>query len=225
VNQPSATKASATEWTTAIAQQLLARHGIVTRETTASEGIVGGFSGVYQVLKAMEDAGRVRRGYFVAGLGGAQFAMPRALDQLRSLREPPDEPRAVILAATIRLIHTAPRSNGRSVKAAAARHVRRARSSFLVDGFLAAYLRRGERELLLFAREDEPQRSRLIRATARALAELSRSARNVAQRDRWSARDSAPCGATLCRSRILDDGDGTAAPPRARASSTDGSRA
>ena len=89
------TKTSATEWSAAIAQQLLTRHGIVTRETIASEGIAGGFSAVYQVLKAMEDAGRIRRGYFVAGLGGAQFAMPAALDQLRSMREPPEEPRAV----------------------------------------------------------------------------------------------------------------------------------
>ena len=55
---------------------------------------------VYQVLRAMEDAGRIRRGYFVAGLGGAQFAMPAALDLLRSHREPPETPHAVVLAAT-----------------------------------------------------------------------------------------------------------------------------
>ena len=58
----------------ALAQQLLTRHGIVTREIAASENLPGGFSAVYHVLKAMEDAGRVRRGYFVAGLGGALFA-------------------------------------------------------------------------------------------------------------------------------------------------------
>jgi ATP-dependent helicase Lhr and Lhr-like helicase len=173
VNQASATKTSATEWTTAIAQQLLTRHGIVTRETTASEGITGGFSGVYQVLKAMEDAGRVRRGYFVAGLGGAQFAMPAALDQLRSLREPPEEPRAVILAATDpanpygSTIKWPERGgSGGPTRTAGALVI-------LVDGFLTAYLRRGERQLLLFAPEDEPQRSRLIRSAARALAELS----------------------------------------------------
>ena len=173
VNQASATKTSATEWTTAIAQQLLTRHGIVTRETTANEGIAGGFSGVYQVLKAMEDAGRVRRGYFVAGLGGAQFALPAALDQLRSLREPPEEPRAVILAATDpanpygSIIKWPERDgSGGPTRTAGALVI-------LVDGFLAAYLRRGERELLLFAREEEPQRSRLIRTAARALAELS----------------------------------------------------
>jgi ATP-dependent helicase Lhr and Lhr-like helicase len=173
VNRAAATKTSATEWTAALAQQLLTRHGIVTRETTASEGIAGGFSGVYQVLKAMEDAGRVRRGYFVAGLGGAQFAMPAALDQLRSLREPPEEPRAVIMAATDpanaygSTIKWPEREGGGGPTRTAGALV------VLVDGFLAAYLRRGERELLLFAPEDEPQRSRLIRTAARALAELS----------------------------------------------------
>jgi ATP-dependent Lhr-like helicase len=174
VNQPAVAKTSATAWTTAIAQQLLTRHGIVTRETTANEGITGGFSGVYQVLKAMEDAGRVRRGYFVAGLGGAQFALPAALDQLRSLREPPEEARAVILAATDpanpygATLKWPEREGGGPTRTSGALVV-------LVDGFLVAYLRRGERELLLFAPDEEPQRSRLIRAAARALAELSAS--------------------------------------------------
>ncbi len=93
VDAPRASQSSTTEWSTAIAHQLLARHGVVTRETTAHEPVTGGFSIVYQVLKAMEDAGRVRRGYFVSGLGAAQFAMPAALDLLRSLRDPPDTSR------------------------------------------------------------------------------------------------------------------------------------
>src|SRR6185436_13613062 len=94
------TASSPTEWAAAMAQQLLARHGLVTRETVASEAVTGGFSAIYQVLKAMEDAGRVRRGYFVAGLGAAQFAMPAALEMLRGMREPPDTPRTIALAAT-----------------------------------------------------------------------------------------------------------------------------
>ena len=64
-----ASRAAATEWSAALAQQLLTRHGIVTRETVAAEGVPGGFSAVYDVLKAMEEAGRIRRGYFVGGLG------------------------------------------------------------------------------------------------------------------------------------------------------------
>jgi ATP-dependent Lhr-like helicase len=69
-----------------VAQQLLARHGVLTREAVAAESLPGGFGIVYPVLKAMEEAGRVRRGYFVAGLGATQFAMPGALDLLRSFR-------------------------------------------------------------------------------------------------------------------------------------------
>src|SRR4030095_16531890 len=100
VAPPGASAATPTEWSAALAQQLLTRHGIVTRETAGSENLPGGFSAVYQVLKAMEDAGRVRRGYFVAGLGGAQFALPAALDRLRSMREPGETLQTVIVAAT-----------------------------------------------------------------------------------------------------------------------------
>jgi ATP-dependent Lhr-like helicase len=158
---------SATEWSAASAQQLLTRHGIVTRETVASEAVAGGFSAVYQVLKAMEDAGRIRRGYFVAGLGAAQFAMPAALDLLRSMRDVPETPRTVVLAATDPAnpygaivkwpdtAHTITRSVGARV--------------ILVNGALAGYLRRGERELLLFLPEAEPQRSQFAREVARML--------------------------------------------------------
>src|SRR5258708_456628 len=59
----------------------------------------GGFGAVYDVLKALEDAGRVRRGYFV-GVGATQFALPPALELLRSLRETPAEPETLIIAAT-----------------------------------------------------------------------------------------------------------------------------
>ena len=59
---------------------------MLTREVAAAEGITGGFSAVYDVLKALEDAGRIRRGYFVGGVGATQFALPAALDLLRSLR-------------------------------------------------------------------------------------------------------------------------------------------
>jgi ATP-dependent Lhr-like helicase len=84
-----------------LASVLLDRHGVLTRESVRGEGHPGGFAGVYPVLRAMEEAGRVRRGYFVAGLGGAQFALAGAVDRLRSSR--PDEegePAALVLAAT-----------------------------------------------------------------------------------------------------------------------------
>src|SRR4029077_13045096 len=76
------------------------RHGVITREAVAADGVSGGFGIVYPVLKGLEENGRIRRGYFVAGLGATQFAMPGALDLLRSLRDAPDEPEIAVLAAT-----------------------------------------------------------------------------------------------------------------------------
>ena len=80
-----------TERAHALALALLERHGVVTREAVGSEPIEGGFSAVYPVLRAMEEAGRIRRGYFVDGLGAAQFALPGAVDRLRSMRDLPGE--------------------------------------------------------------------------------------------------------------------------------------
>ena len=80
---------------------LLERHGVVTREAVLAEGLAGGFASVYAILKPMEEAGRVRRGYFVDGLGAAQFAMPGAVDRLRAEREMDETtgPQVVVLAA------------------------------------------------------------------------------------------------------------------------------
>ena len=69
----------------ALAMTLLDRHGVLTRGAVAAERITGGFAAVYPVLRAMEEAGQCRRGYFVEGLGGAQFALPGAVDRMRAL--------------------------------------------------------------------------------------------------------------------------------------------
>ncbi|WP_422653719.1 Lhr family helicase [Iamia sp.] len=86
---------SPSEAALARARQLLERHGVLTREAALAEGVEGGFAGVYPVLRAMEDKGTVRRGYFVAGLGAAQFALPGAVDRLRAERDPISERRPV----------------------------------------------------------------------------------------------------------------------------------
>jgi ATP-dependent Lhr-like helicase len=78
--------ASETERRHAQALRLLDAYGVVTRDSVAAEGLPGGFSAVYPVLREMEERGRVRRGYFVDGLGGAQFCQPAALDRLRAER-------------------------------------------------------------------------------------------------------------------------------------------
>jgi len=92
--------ASDTDRRAALARALLERYGVVTREVAHAESLEGGFSSVYEVLKVMESAGRVRRGYFVAGHGGVQFALPGADEELRAQRSLKDDaPRAQVLSS------------------------------------------------------------------------------------------------------------------------------
>ena len=161
--------ANPTEHATAIAQQLLSRYGVLTREAPGAENVSGGFSAIYPVLRAMEDAGRIRRGYFVAGLGATQFATAGSLDVLRSYREEPEAPEVAFIAATdpanpygaiVKWPDAPERNLMRSVGA----------SVILVNGALAAYVGRGEKQIVTFLPEDEPSRSMVARAIANALA-------------------------------------------------------
>jgi ATP-dependent helicase Lhr and Lhr-like helicase len=170
---------SPTEWSAATAQQLLARYGVLTREVAAAEGIAGGFSAVYDVLKAMEDAGRVRRGYFVSGVGAMQFALPAALDLLRSLREPADAAEVVVLSATD---PANPYGTMLGWPATADEDARAGRGPtrvvgslvVLVNGSLAAYVPRGGRDLFVYLSDDEPARTSVGRAVAEQLVRLAR---------------------------------------------------
>jgi ATP-dependent Lhr-like helicase len=162
---------TATERSHALAQQLLSRYGILTREAVAAENIPGGFSAVYGVLKALEESGRIRRGYFVAGLGATQFALPAAVDLLRQLRtEPPAEkPEFVHLAAAdpanpygsvlrwpdLPVMDDDSESAPRVLTRAANAEV------ILRNGQLVAWLRRGNPNLLVFLPADEPERSQV----------------------------------------------------------------
>ena len=151
--------ASPTEAAHTRASQLLERHGVLTREAALAEGVEGGFAGVYPVLKALEERGRVRRGYFVAGLGAAQFALPGAVDRLRTFRDEPDgrdgEGGILLLSAVdpaqpygaaVRWPETA----GRPSRTAGA-HV------LLADGEPVAFLERGGHALTTFpATADRP---------------------------------------------------------------------
>ncbi len=78
-------ESDATRRSHALAEALLDRHGVLTRGAVGAEDVAGGFSAVYPVLRAFEDAGRSRRGYYVEKLGAAQFAVPGAVDRMRSL--------------------------------------------------------------------------------------------------------------------------------------------
>ncbi|HEX6128375.1 MAG TPA: helicase-related protein, partial [Candidatus Limnocylindria bacterium] len=150
-----------TERAHASALALLQRHGVVTREAVLGEGLAGGFASVYPVLRAMEEAGRVRRGYFVEGLGGAQFALPGAVDRLRAEREPATEStRAVVLLAAADpaqpygAILPWPRRDDTErlpLQRAAGAHV------VLVDGQAALYVERGARGLLTLPAADDPE--------------------------------------------------------------------
>jgi ATP-dependent Lhr-like helicase len=158
-----------TEKLKALAEQLLKRHGVLTRDAVAFEEVPGGFAALYPVLKALEEAGRIRRGYFVAGLGGLQFADPGALDRLRVLREPdPDEPMAVVLAAA-----DPANPYGAALAWAKTEDARLARAAgthvVLVDGMVAAVVSRGARQVTALLPGEEPSRSRVADGAARAL--------------------------------------------------------
>ncbi|HKB10370.1 MAG TPA: DEAD/DEAH box helicase [Vicinamibacterales bacterium] len=175
-----------TKWAAAITQQLLARHGVLTREAIASEAVPGGFGVVYPVLKGMEENGRIRRGYFVAGLGATQFALPGALDLLRSMRDAPDDLEVAVLAATdpanpygatLKFPASAADPSATAASARQARGPTRSvgATGILVNGALAAYLARGDRQLLTFLPEAEPDRSKVARAVAHVLIDRARS--------------------------------------------------
>ena len=136
----------------ALAELLLERQGIVTRDGVRGEGIPGGLGAVYGEFRALETIGVCRRGYFVEGLGGAQFALPGAVERLRELREGAGD--AVVLAAA-----DPAQPYGAALpwpKRAAARAARVAGAHVvLLDGEAALFVERGGRSLLPLREPDE----------------------------------------------------------------------
>jgi ATP-dependent Lhr-like helicase len=157
----------------AVALSLLERHGVLTREAVVAEGIVGGFSAVYPILRALEEAGRVRRGYFVAGLGAAQFALAGAVDRLRGWRSeasPDGRAEVVVLAATdpaqpygAALPWPRPDADGASSPQRSAGVM-----VGLAGGRVVAVLERGGRTLSTFTPIDEAELVRVLSALATA---------------------------------------------------------
>ena len=178
---PSRHDADPTQRAHALALTLLERHGVLTRGAVAAERIAGGFAAVYPVLRAMEDAGQCRRGYFVEGLGGAQFALPGAVDQMRALADPGaaglsrpprqghSPERALVLAAADPAQPygaALPWPDRPGETASSHRPGRKAGAlTVLVEGSLALYVERGGRTLLSWT--DDPER---LAASAAALA-------------------------------------------------------
>jgi ATP-dependent Lhr-like helicase len=139
---------------------LLDRHGIVTRDVVINEGVTGGFAGMYPALSSLEDVGRVRRGYFIDGFGGAQFGLPGAIDRLR-LSHRAD---FIVMAAAdpanpFGATIPWPDTEGRSTRIAGARVA-------VEDGHLLAWIDPAGRRVCVFT--DDPQRaSAAIEALAR----------------------------------------------------------
>jgi len=158
----------------AAAEGLLDRHGVVTRGAVVAERLPGGFAAAYRVLSAFEDSGRARRGYFVAGLGAAQFATVGAVDRLRAHAAPAangagrDSSSALVLAATdpANPYGAALPWPDRQGEPGGHRPGRKAGALVvLVDGALVLYVERGGRTLLSWSDEAES-----LRAAADALA-------------------------------------------------------
>jgi ATP-dependent Lhr-like helicase len=150
------------------AELMLERYGIVTRETVLAEGVPGGFFTLYSELSNLELLGVARRGYFVEGLGGAQFALPGAVERLRSL--PETEGSYLLLAATdpanpygASLPWPKPRSGRRPPRTPGA-HV------LLRDGEPLVYVEKGGRSLLRLAELDDTEMAAAMRSLADAVA-------------------------------------------------------
>jgi ATP-dependent Lhr-like helicase len=163
------------------AHKLLERHGIVSREVATIEALPGGFSAVYPVLRAMEEAGKVRRGYFVEGLGGAQFASPGAVDRLRGLRQraDDDQPVVIVLAAVdpanpygwlLPWPAHVEDGNAGLRRAAGARVV-------LMSGEIVLYLDKGARRLVTFSGAMQAEDRERMRLAARALVAVASARR------------------------------------------------
>ncbi|MFM9877060.1 MAG: ATP-dependent helicase [Rhodoglobus sp.] len=177
----------------AMAESLLERHGVVTRGAVVSEGIRGGFALAYKVLSGFEETGRARRGYFVEGLGAAQFATGATIDRLRGFsRDPEAEPALVALT----LAATDPANpygaalgwpqageasegateggtggGGRSASEKRHRPGRKAGALVvLVDGALTLYIERGGKTVLTFGGDADAlaAASRSLTSTVRA---------------------------------------------------------
>ncbi|MCT7660832.1 ATP-dependent helicase [Mycobacterium deserti] len=162
------------------AEQMLSRHGVLTKGAVAAESIPGGFAMLYKVLSAFEDAGRCQRGYFVESLGGAQFAVASTVDRLRSYLDGVDQERreyhAVMLAAAdpANPYGAALPWPGRGPDDDASHRPGRKAGALvaLVDGELTWFLERGGRSLLSFTDDAEAHT-----AAATALAQLVSSGR------------------------------------------------
>jgi ATP-dependent Lhr-like helicase len=161
-----------TERLMAWSNTLLERYGVVSREAVAAEGLAGGFTPLYQTYKVLEETGRVRRGYFVEGLSGAQFARAHTVDRLRLEPAEHDSPQAVVLstpdpANPYGSLLPWPENNGRPRRVSGARVV-------LVDGHPVFFLEKSAKKLTTFPRAEDPS---MLEAAMDGLRQVARQKR------------------------------------------------
>jgi ATP-dependent Lhr-like helicase len=197
---------SPTERLHALSLALLDRHGVVTREAVATEGIEGGYAAVYPILRAMEEAGRIRRGYFVDGLGAAQFALPGALERLRAVRQP-------ARSAAERETHLLAAADPANPYGAAVpwprrgdddrRPLQRAAGAYvaLVDGVAVLYLERGGGTIQMLPGADDPETAEAALRSFTALLDDRRIRELVVTKI-----DGLPIGESPFRDRLLAAG-------------------
>ncbi len=162
----------------ASAELLLERYGILTREQVLAEGVPGGFAGIYSELSQLETLGIARRGYFIEGLGGAQFALPGAVERLRSLRSqqaPGGQSNTLVIAATDPAQPYGAALPWPREGDADARRPTRVPGAYvvIVEHEPVLYLERGGRGLLTLAASNKDQA--LMRTALAALAEAVRA--------------------------------------------------
>jgi ATP-dependent helicase Lhr and Lhr-like helicase len=195
-----------TERLMAWSNTLLERYGVVSREAVSSEGLPGGFTPLYQTYKALEETGRVRRGYFVEGLSGAQFARAHTVDRLRTEAQDNESPLAVVLstpdpANPYGSLLPWPENSGRPRRVSGARVV-------LVSGHPVFFLEKGAKKLTTFPKSEDPS---ILEAAIVGLREVARQKRGrtlkIQEIDGESARK-APLASKLLAAGFREDHQG-----------------
>jgi ATP-dependent Lhr-like helicase len=181
---------------------MLERYGVVLREAAGAEGLPGGFGYVYDVYKAMEEQGRLRRGYFVAGRGAMQFALPGAEERLRTKPAADEEPKVLVLAATdpanpYGTLIPWPDAEGRSPQRTPGARV------ILSDGELMGWLARGAHHLVTFLPKDEGEAALRMTELAKALVRVAgRQGRSLV----IATIDGVPAPESRCARVLVENG-------------------
>jgi ATP-dependent Lhr-like helicase len=195
-----------TERRLTLVERLLLRHGVLVRDAIKAEGVTGGFSSIYEVLKAMEDTGRVRRGYFVEGLGAAQFVEPGVDERLRGQRDFRERPEGLTLASTD---PASPWGQSLPWPSSASRPMRAAGANVVVstDGRLLSWIARKEHSVVTFFRDEDTAKREDADLVARSLSSPvergERKATLISQIDGERAADTA-LGKALLRAGFQD---------------------